>query len=331
MTTKITFRLKEDKKPVSWQLPLANVFLPKINPETNQEEDKLVHYLPGAPSIWVEDYKGQKKPEDVWFEDGEIEVSPNNKLLLEILQKHRWFNVHYEKVDDEATALAENSKYDNIQKALALVDSSDDIEVKANALVLIGQNAFGYTPNKCRADLKKLAFDDADKVIEEVNKPNYESKYLVSLALLKNIITIDQGGTAVIWTDNKSVILRIAVGENPVDEMSKFLSKTNDEASRVTLQRIGELTTTAKEVAPIAPKATEASSKILAEKDAEIEVLRKQLAKQNSSVEEEDNVGSTETLDIEQLKIQYFKKFEKEVPVNKKSDAAWILSKLNEQ
>jgi hypothetical protein len=337
---KIIYRLKDGKKPISWQLPLSNVFLPRTDDNGNVA-DKLVHYLPGAPSIWVEDYKGAKSSEEIWLENGELEVSATNKLLIEILENHRWNNLYYERVDTEADAVSQNNKFDSIQTALQLVENSDDLKVQANALILIGSAANAYSPVRCRAELKKLAFEDPEKIIVEMKAKDFKSKHLVSLALLHEVILKADGDTSIIWGDTKKSIVRVAAGEDPIEELAKLISKEN-EVGIITKQRLGELTAGKEGVKQAYVPSTDATAKILQSKDKEIEELKAKLAASNKPaptpvmdqvVVEELDEQEEETTDgkksIEELTIAYRKMFNKDVPPNMRNNYDWIATKIN--
>lgn len=349
---KLIYRLKNGRTPESWELPLRNIILPRKNPQTGFSEDRLMHYLPGAPSIWAEDYKGDKKPiPAVYFENGILEVNETDVLLIEILAKHRFNNVHYELYDNDALAQNKLGDFELKDQASELVNTSDDIQIKALALVLIGPETFAWSPIRCKAELKEKAFTNPKQIIDEADKPNYDVKYLVGLAYLQDIIKDNTGQTAVIWSDTQAVILPIAVGENGVDKLTEFLS-SNTEAATVTLQTIRQKSD-AKTGAKIEVKAAEVvipavtedkSKEIIADKDKEIAELRAQLAQKNTAdapvntdtytdsgkaeLEEEEETAEDAPKTIEQLQADYKAKHSKDAPVNKKNDAKWLLSQL---
>ncbi|MGH2666044.1 hypothetical protein [Flavobacterium sp.] len=350
----LVFRMTEGRKPISWQLPLSNVMLPRLDEKTNQWIDKLVHYLPGSASIFMEDYKGDKKGEDIWFEDGEIEVRPTDALKIEILKRHPWFNIHFELVDDDSSAEKELQGFELQEKALSLIEESDPLKQQAIALVLIGQQAFTWSSIKCKAELKKKAFAEPKEVMSEFNKPNFQARYIVGLAMLKKIITTDRSNTAVVWADTQQTILRIAVGESAVDKLSDFLS-VNTEESIITFQRLSELAENTKDnfdSEPVAAKVIQLegnSATLLADKDKEIENLKALLASKSTQEdavktfvipdtlkEEGNNEGDGEDNDpgepltLAQLQEKYVALFANPVPNLKKNDAKWLLNKIEE-
>ena len=339
MSKKVIFRLIGNVTPVSWELPLRNVYLPRKNKEGNGSADKLIAYRKGAPSIWDEDYKGDKKPiPAVYFENGTLEVEPTDVLLLEILEKHRFANKRYERYDPDTTAEKKLEAFHLREKALELVNVSGETRVKAMALALLGQETISFTVTQALAELKQKAYDNPKALIDTYDEPDYEAKYVVALAYLKGIIKDNESQTSVIWADSGNPIIRLAVGEDGITQMSKFLAVKSEE-SVITMQRIGtlvgdlnniEVNTTDSAV----PSAD--AKKLLSEKDKEIEELKKQLAaKQATPVVDSDDepakdADKEEDPALEEAKALYFKALGKQVPVNKKNDLDWINEKIQE-
>lgn len=352
---KLIFRLKEGRTPESWELPLRNIFLPRVvDAATGQTADKLVHYLLGAPSIWAEDYKGDKKPiEAEYFENGILEVQESNVLLIEILAKHRFNNVHYELFDNDVQAQTKLDDFIIRDQASELVNTSDDLKIKALALVLIGQETISWTALRCKAELKEKAYTAPKSILDEADKPNYEVKYLVGLAYLQELIKDNETQTAVVWKDTNGVIIRIAVGESGIDKMTEFLS-VKSESSLLTLQRLGELSKKIEgekiqvlDAVAVVPVVDTKSAAIISAKDQEIAELRALLATKNAApivpvaiqvdqttAEVEAGAELTATLadepvkTLEDLRGEYFDKTGNTVPVNKKNDVNWLLSQL---
>lgn len=296
------FRLKNGMKPVSWQLPISNVLLPKLDADGNEGPEKQIHYIPGTSSIYVEDYKGDKKGEDVWFEDGELEVRDSDKLLIEICKRHRWFNVHYELADDNATAEIEMRKFEMQDRANETINKLDEIQLQAVAMAIIGEASTGWSPIKCKAELKKRANEDPEKLLKDMDSPSYENRRTVSLALLRKIIKTDITNTAIQWADGGTII-RMAVGENAVERLAEFLAGTTDDVV-VTRQRLKELTeksntSVGKQVAAAA------STTVTANADAPEPTL-------------------------EDLQAKYSELLKKDVPTAYKNNVEWIKGKIEE-
>ena len=349
---KLIFRMKDGRTPVSWELPIRNVMLPKWDEKSGQHSDKLIHYLPGAPSIWKEDYKGDGESKKIEFEDGLLDVSPTDVLKIEILKKHPWFNIHYELIDEDTTALKEMENFDIQDKAVELIKETDPLKLKAIALVIIGQHAFSWTETMCNVELRKKALTKPSDVIDEFKKENYEARYIVALSLLKNIIKTNLGHTAVVWTGTGETIIRLAVGENAIDKLSQFLSVQTEEAM-ITLQRLAELANgNQTSSSPLTQKIDNsaivaAKDAELSEKDKQIEELKRQLAEKNnppalpSDLEDKGtDVGTDATIGsntngvtdatIEELQSKYIQVVGKNYPPPMKNNAEWLATRIAE-
>lgn len=324
---KVIYRLKGNLFPESFELPLRNMYHQRLLPN-GQKVDKLVHYLKGAPSIWAEDYKGDKKPiKAVYFENGVLEVDESDVLLQEILSIHRFNNVKYERYDATVSAERKLLDFELREKALEVVNVSGDTKIQALALALIGKSAIDFSAKEALAELKTLAYEKPQSILDEIEKPNYEIKYLSGLAFLKGVVKENETQTAVVWADNGNVILKLAVGESGIDQLTKMLA-VKSESTVTTLQRLGSLVAETKSDS-VSASVDESVAKVLSEKDAQIEALQKELAvaKANEGKKEEGLQSEEELLSLRQ---DYFASVGKEVPPNKKNDAEWMKAKIQE-
>jgi len=319
-TKNIIFRLLNDEKPISWQLPLEHLLLPKMVDGIAGAE-KHVHYIKGASTIYVEDYKGDKKAEQVVFEDGELEVRPSDFLLLELLRRHPWNGKKYFEVNEEKEALKSLEIFELRDKANALINKMDEIELSAASLAILGEGSVHWGSTMCKAKLKERAYDNPSELIKEMETPDYENRYLVSLAIMKKIIRVNPSNTAVVWGDTEGVIVRIAVGENPITRMAEFLSGNSEEVS-VTKQRLGELIekltkSVFKETAiqtPVVPETPEVTT----------DTDTTDIGTFDGSLDTDKVYVPGNEYTIEELRGFYESKFNSAVPHNKKNDAGWI-------
>lgn len=290
------YRLMEGKKPVSWSLPLKQVLLK--NPMGRQ---KHIHYIQSADTIFVEDYKGDEKPKKIIFEDGLLLANPDDKNLLEILNKHPWYGKKYERIDEDKDAEKELDLIEKKEIALSKVNIADATERKAHAFVLLGQSVTDYSEKRIKAELKKLADKDPQKVITEMAKENYQNKYIACLAILRGVIVVNETRTAISW-EKGDVIVRVAVGHNPIDRLADFLSEDTEDAV-MTLQTIGE-------------KIKRAMN----------------LSKMNQGEEEIKSAIENKSLDalpLEDIHTIYVNTVGKNVPLSKKNDKEWLIERIN--
>lgn len=343
----VSFRLTAQKTTNSWEIGGASA--------VRDGEQKFISYRPGANSIWDEDnvksiIKSQKiefKYNDVASDPAcEIIVPKTNKLLVDYLKTHPYFGVHYHIHDEEEVAQVKTENFDKIEKALTLIKGSSDNDIKAIALTILGNTAYGLTPLRCSALLKEKAIQTPDVVINAYESDDYETKHLSAHAFFSEIVKENVTQTSIVWNDaSAGEILPMAQGENGIDKLATFL-KEPSEKQRLVLQEIGariqkkQLEQSLIDVKTIV-KDTPETLKLLSEKDNEIAELRAMLAKPKEVVGD-TNVGdkvaeaaqvsqeSTKELTLEEAQKTYFVKFDKQVPPAQKNDLSWINKKLQE-
>ena len=313
------YRLLNNRRPASWQLPLTEVLIQKIV-DGKDEGLKSIKYVKGVNSFFAEDIKGEAKPVQIWFSKGELSVLKIDKLTNSLLQAHPWFNKHYELYSESEESKKKLKVYRTQAEARKLIDESDEQKINAIALAIFGQAAFNWDPETCELQLREYAELKPEKLQKELSSKDYESKYIAALAISKGIITTNPTKSDVIWNDTtKGVILRLAKGETAIGKLGEFLATRTDESERV-LQEIGIRVEKlevgeAKEIAPDVKKA-------LSEKDKEIAALKAQLLASKKI----DPIG--ETLTLEDATLKYIDEHEKEPPARYKNDLSWITSKL---
>jgi hypothetical protein len=300
----VRFKQMGDKKPVSFEIPLSNMRLPRDMGTGGGKVLKRVHYIKDAPSIWKDDYKGDELPEKVYLEDGYLDVSIYDLNLIAILKAHKMYKREYEIEDEDVEAIKELEKYDLIEKALERISIANEDERKANAFVLLGAGVITMNNDLIRSKLKKKAHETPQVVLDEMNASDYKAKYVTALGILRGALEINATRTAVTWADGKTIVT-VATGQDPLAKMSAFLS-TNTEEAKITFQEIGE------RVKQSYVKKTNAI--------IDFDVV--------DATDEDDN--DVDASELSKATLEYKETFRKEVPNNKKNDLEWIQSKLSE-
>ena len=322
----VTFKLMGKKKPVNYQIGLKGMMLPD-----EKGVNRKVQYVPGSDSIFAKDHKGDEKPKSVWLENGILKVSKHDKPLLTLIYKHKKYNVEFEKVDPDKKAELELAKMELQERALAKVNVTDENELRATAIVLMGHGAVTLSPSVVRMKVKKMAFEQPEKLLQELNSVDYHGKYIAALSILREAVIVNESRTAVTWPDG-NVIVHVASGQDPTTKLGMFLSG-DSELAITTLQTLGE------EIK------RSYNRKIEVNADEEIAVLVEDKTGKNkvdlqsapfSDQLDEDVDTSLEDskelaeMTLEEAKDMYKVLFEKEVAVNKKNDLPWIKAKIKE-
>lgn len=338
--SKIIFRFNENgKTPSTWSLKQESVMAVKEG-----KGKKFIAYYPGADTCFVEDIKNKDlKPSKVPLfkfnpstKHTELSVDSTDTALIRYLKTHPWFGSKYIIWSKESDAANRINQFDKIEKALDLIRESNDIRVKAIALAVLGLNAFSKSASQCIADLKQKAFDKPDEVISAMEAPNYENKYLSGLSFASGIIKTNHTSTAVVWSNNDGIIFSLATGENGVDKMADYLTRSNDESIALMQElqlRIDE--------ALQKDLDKEDQSALLSEKDKKIAELQKQLASHNTAASALDTGNGTDdgkqtdsqdlnNLTLEDASRMYSEKTKENIPLRYKNNLEWIISKLKD-
>lgn len=348
------YKLKSGKTDGAFQLPLRGILVPR---EIDGEKLlKAIAYIPGANSFYAEDHKGDQPTRPIWFDDGEFRVSPDDKVLNDLMQAHPWFNTHYILVNEEATAKEEVKDFELLAKASnAIINEQDEFKLKAMAMVIISLDAASWDPFKCKAELLKYAKNHTKTLLAELQKVDYEGRLLAALAFSKGIVKYNEFQTAVLWNDdNEGVIIRVAEGESGVDKLGEFLSKKSD-SSNLVMQRIGTKAEsiailnvvgeevisgkTADEIAAEAVEKYKASlpkEKTIEEIKAE---LRAEMDAENVGIDSEpvkDTIPPVVTdkakfnsTNIVEVQVMYKTITGKEAPSRYKNDLVWLNAEIN--
>lgn len=328
---KVVFRVKKIT-PKTWQLKTRGAFGKKNM--GHHIADKEIGYFPGKDSPYVEDNKDAKQGTVPLFELNEfsgcteLHVNETNKALITYLETHPWFNVKYQKFDASEEARRKLELYDKTENALAFLRGKEDHEVIALGLLVIGTHAVNMGPVNVTKDLKEIAFKNPQKILDVTENIDFKTLLIGATAFVKNLVTTNDTKTAVVWSDNKGVIVRVAKGENPIEKLSEFLISDTEE-SRTTLQEMGNRIGFTDQDQP-STEQDEKDAEIAALK-AQVEALKANQSNTDNSEEESKNVDTnTDGETIEALREAFKEKFGKDVAPVKKNDAEWIKAKLAE-
>lgn len=198
-----------------------------------------IQYVPGASSIWKEDNEKEGKPASLVFTDGTLRVSENDKVQIEFIENHTGFNVRYELFDPEAKAEEEYKQFELAEKATSyLRDNQDDEDrMAAVAASLFGPQTMSWGAKQTKMRCFSYAKEKPQEVIDALNDPAADAKYIAALGLRKGVVATNPQKTAVVWADkDRGVICPIPAGQKALAVLGDFLF-IEDNVS--TLQEIG--------------------------------------------------------------------------------------------
>jgi hypothetical protein len=342
MSNTTTFVLLKGN-PTSWSVKQNGLMIEKKGVGL-----KFAAYFPGQDSIFVEDIKNKDlKPQLIpAFEFNpstnktELTIPNTDVNLITLLKLHPHYGKKFEVFSEEIESERALSKYNNIEKALKLLESANDLEVKAKGVVVLGVDAMHYVPSVAMSKMKEVAFNNPTQVISKIEGIDYESQFIAAKAFIERIIKTNIGHTAVVWSDTENIITTLGTGEIGVEKLGRLLAQSNEQSYnmlQIISQKLG-FETQSEAQTQSAPVNT-VSEKKLKEKDAEIEKLKAELeaAKQKSiqeinpptQTESTEQTGSDE-MTLEEATEKYIEKFGKEPGPTVKGNLEWILNKIQE-
>lgn len=285
----IKYRLIKNKTATSWSI--------KTGAAKRNGKLESIHYRPGATSIFDSDNRDNPiKPEWVTFKSNgdandpacELVVPKSNELLIEFLESLYYYGKVYERYDPDKEYAKKGEKFNDIQKALALVSDSDQVKTKAMALSIFGFQYFTATHFKCEHDLKAEAVENPQLIINAFQEEDYESRFIASLAFCHGIIKTNDTHTAVVWEDGGPIIT-VSPGENPITKLTEYISSGNKGAENI-IQEIGVRVEKKNEFKETSSKEIEDRNKFLEQKVKQLEELL---------LDNQKNSGNTTLIDEE--------------------------------
>ncbi|MDR2223562.1 MAG: hypothetical protein LBE34_12660 [Flavobacteriaceae bacterium] len=342
MSNTTTFVLLKGN-PTSWSVKQNGLMIEKKGVGL-----KFAAYFPGQDSIFVEDIKNKDlKPQLIpAFEFNpstnktELTIPNTDVNLITLLKLHPHYGKKFEVFSEEIESERALSKYNNIEKALKLLESANDLEVKAKGVVVLGVDAMHYVPSVAMSKMKEVAFNNPTQVISKIEGIDYESQFIAAKAFIERIIKTNIGHTAVVWSDTENIITTLGTGEIGVEKLGRLLAQSNEQSYnmlQIISQKLGFETQSEAQTqsAPV----NDVSDQELKEKDAEIEKLKAELeAVKQKSIQEINPPTQTESTEqtvtdemtLEEATEKYIEKFGKEPGPTVKNDLEWILKKLKE-
>ncbi|MGS4345082.1 hypothetical protein ACKUSY_05620 [Myroides odoratus] len=337
MSNTTTFVLLKGS-PTSWSVKQNGLMIEKKGVGL-----KFAAYYPGQDSIFVEDIKNKDlKPQLIpAFEFNpstnktELTVPNTDVNLITLLKLHPHYGKKFEIFSEEIESERALSKYNNIEKALKLIESANDLEVRAKGVVVLGVDAMHYLPTVAMAKLKELAFSNPTQVISKIEGMDYESQFIAAKAFIDKIVKTNLGHTAVVWSDTENLILTLGTGEIGVEKLARLLSQNNEQSYnmlQIISQKLGIGTQQEEQ-----PSVNAVSEKELQAKDDEIAQLKAQLEAATKGSVQEINTPSTQAetankaeMTLEEAQAKYFEKYQKEPGPAHKNNLEWLKSKLQD-
>src|SRR5690554_1085231 len=326
---KVVFRVKKIS-PKTWTLKTRGAFGKKNM--GGHIVEKEIGYFPGKDSPYVEDNKDIRRGDVFIFEYNDVTerteliVNDSNRSLITYLETHPWFNRKFEKFDASEEAHRKLELFSKTEDALTFLRGKGTDEVIALGLLIIGSHSVNMGEVNVLKELKTIAFSNPQRILDVTQNIDFKTLLIGATAFVKGSVTTNDTKTAVVWADNKGVIVRVAKGENPIEKLSEFLVSDTEE-SRTTLQEMGNRIGFTDQDQP---KEEDNKDAEIAALKAQLEALKANQSNTNISDEEETEGASVADESIKELREAYKEKFGKGLAPVKMNDVEWIKAKLAE-
>ena len=92
---------------------------------------------------------------------------------------------------------------------------------------LLGYEFDGLTEEEVRFNIESFAHEDSDSFMERIKDKHFDIKSYISLALVKDVVFIDEDERKLKWSDSKGDIMRLVDvdEEEVIDAYAKWASK----------------------------------------------------------------------------------------------------------
>lgn len=307
----------------NWQLPLK-----QLDHTDKQGHIQSVIYVPDANTIYASEYKGSRPPQSVWFHDGELLVRPSDQNLITILAIHPWRDRFFKKFNQKDEALEKLSKNDLIKKALKLIDISDINQLKATAFAVLDNYAFNMDDDVMRADLEAVAFENPKWLISELTDPNFHTKQIAALSVLKGILKINPERTAINWPNGK-ILVSVPPGQDAIKRLGEYLAENTNEA-KITLQELGQLNKHRRQNHQTLTETVE--EKINEAFQEKTDAAHDNMKEQGDEVDDQGlETSGYEEMSLEDLQATYEVTLGKAAPNSYKNNREWLIEKIAEK
>ena len=205
-----------------------------FDPETG--ENRKIRYVPGEPSIFVEDHpETAKMREPIAFNNGFLFVDHTNPTLKNYLDTCNANGSNPHRIKSKSVLFTikddEKSAQDKIAQVADVMDAVQAaLKMPLNELVGYAK-VLGVKTDKSvdeiRWDMKIQAEKNPTAFLAGMNDPRTEMKQLLLMAQESGIISMKKAG--VTWVSSGNTICVPAIGVKPIERMVDFCSEGEGE------------------------------------------------------------------------------------------------------
>lgn len=221
-----TFRLKNDRKPLSYVLPSRHTSAhPLLHFDDQKGISRALRYATNQTSAFVDKQEGEIIVGHVIFESGMLHVPKENQALQELLYHHPGRDKTFEEVDVERDAQKDldilSMEADAMQKAKEMPIEQLDIVHR----VIYGKPTGSMTSSEIRRDVLAYAKNNPVDFLEVLTDPDTQVEGNVYKYFEENLLSFRRNRTEV-WYNMpklKSKMINIPHNANPYSSVADFL------------------------------------------------------------------------------------------------------------
>ena len=213
-----------------------------FDPETGQ--NKKIRYIPGEPSIFVEDHpEDAKMREPIAFTNGFLFVNHTNPTLKKYLDTCNANGSNPHRIKSTNILFTVKDEEKNAQDRISQV--ADVMDAVQAALKMPLNELIGYAKvlgvktdksvDEIRWDMKIQAEKNPKGFLAGMNDPRTEMKQLLLMAEESGIISMTK--SAVTWVSSGNTICVPAIGVKPIERMVDFCSEGEGEQIYAEIER----------------------------------------------------------------------------------------------
>lgn len=228
----VTYVLLGDDRPETWQLRQNNVLVDW----ENKGRMRKLKFVAGATSILADSNPGIPATE-IEFLKGKLRILKSDGIKIKYVETHPEYGVKYKKLDPEADAQKKLRELELREEAKDKIRGADPDMLRAVAVMIFDNKALSWGDRQVKLNCFEHADLKPKEMIELLDDPKTQVRYMVVLAMIREIITTNIQKTAVLWKDTGEQIIPLAKGERAVEKMADFLY---DDKNVTTLQELSK-------------------------------------------------------------------------------------------
>jgi hypothetical protein len=225
------YRLSNGRTPLSLLLANRHTHRKQLLWYDEKEGNRPIKFATNQRSIFEDEQDGHAIVGTIEFKDGALTCDPRRDATLIKFLEH-----HPDNVKNGGNVFFQMDHEKEAQKLIDLLDLEYEANNLARSLDIEDIEKVGYMifGNKVRnlktAELKRDVFiyarNNPSDFLDMFENPDANKLAVIEKALAEKYISFRKEKTELFWNlkDDKSMIMRVKKGSEPMDEVAKFLS-----------------------------------------------------------------------------------------------------------